>query len=374
MRATPTLLLPLLFTTPLATLLAMLLALTACDKTQPAMPIGIKTGLAEGESLRALTAASDATSDQATLSDAGSDQATLIAPDAKLAKVNDTIITGVDLERHMTPLMARFAVTGQPVPSDRLAELREQVLDKLIEQELLYQASDKAGISVDQTTVETEFTTMKSRFPSEAEFTMALKRMELTTRELKDQMQRSMTIKKLLDKKLGASVTVSQQDLRAYYDQHPDKFNRPERLRASHILIKVDNRLDKAKKAAARVKIEQAQAQLKGGKDFAALAREISQCPSAAKGGDLGSFSSGTMVPAFEQAALALKPGQISDVIQTEFGFHLIKLTEKQPGSTVTFEKARGRIEPMLKQQKVQEALQAYIDTLKQGATITTSL
>ena len=120
-------------------------------------------------------------------------------------------------------------------------------------------------------------------------------------------------------------IAVSEADARAYFDAHPDEFKMPERVHASHILVKVDPNASDASKAESRKKLEGIKARLDGGEDFAKLAEENSDCPSSAKGGDLGFFTRGQMVAPFEEAAFALNPGDTSDVVETRFGFHLIK-------------------------------------------------
>ena len=158
--------------------------------------------------------------------------------------------------------------------------------------------------------------------------------------------------------------------VREFYDKNPDKFKQEEAIRASHILIPADEKADDATKKKARAEADSVLKELQAGGDFAELAKKHSKDGSAAQGGDLNFFPKGQMVPAFDQAAWALKPGQISDVVTTPFGYHIIKVTDHRAASTVPFDQVSGRIKEYLAQQQKQERAQAFIESLKQKAKI----
>jgi peptidyl-prolyl cis-trans isomerase C len=127
---------------------------------------------------------------------------------------------------------------------------------------------------------------------------------------------------------------------------------------------------DEAKKAEARTKIESLQTKLNKGEDFGALAKEYSEGPSGPKGGDLGFFGRGQMVKPFEETAFTMKPGQVSEMVETKFGYHIIMVTDRTPEGTLSYEEVRDRLEQYLKQQKVQESIAEYVETLKGKAKI----
>ena len=137
-----------------------------------------------------------------------------------------------------------------------------------------------------------------------------------------------------------------------------------------HILISVSPQADETQKAAARKKIEEIQKKVKKGDDFAALAKESSQCPSSASGGDLGFFGRGQMAKPFEDAAFALEPGETSGIVETRFGYHIIKSTEKKPGTTIAFEDVKEKIMQFLKQKKLSEQLGEYTNGLEKTAKV----
>ena len=288
----------------------------------------------------------------------------------KVAVVNGTVIKQAEFDSEMSRVLERLQRTGR-IPNDlERSQIKKQVLENLIARELLYQESQKKGIKVDQKEIEEQITALKGRFPSEVEFKNALSTANLTEADLRFQFERDVAIRKLLDDQIGGKSTVSEKESRAYYDSNLASFKKSEQVRASHILIKVDPGADEAKKAEARTKIESLQAKLKNGEDFGALAKEYSEGPSGPKGGDLGFFGRGQMVKPFEEVAFSMKPGQVSGMVETRFGYHLIMVTERTPESTLTYEEVKDRLEQYLKQQKVQEEIAAYVETLKSNAKI----
>ena len=288
----------------------------------------------------------------------------------KVAVVNGTVINQPEFDNEMNRVLERLQRTGR-FPNDlERSQIKKQVLENLIARELLYQESQTKGIKVDQKEIEAQVTALKGRFPSEVEFKNALSTMNLTEADLRFQFERDLAIRKLLDDQIGDKVAVSEKESKAYYDNNLESFKKPEQVRASHILIKVDPGAEEAKKAEARTKIESVQAKLKKGEDFGALAKEYSEGPSGPKGGDLGFFGRGQMVKPFEETAFSMKPGQVSGMVETRFGYHLIMVTERTPESTLSYEEVKDRLEQYLKQQKVQEEIAAYVETLKSKAKI----
>jgi peptidyl-prolyl cis-trans isomerase C len=165
-------------------------------------------------------------------------------------------------------------------------------------------------------------------------------------------------------------VEINDADALNYYKENEEDYNKPEEVRASHILIKVAQSATEEEKAAAKAKIEKLLKELKGGADFATLARENSDCPSRVKGGDLGFFERGSMVKPFEDAAFGMQPGQMSDVVETQFGYHIIKITERKPAGQTPFEKVKADIIKTLQQVKKGESFRQYINKLRAEAKV----
>jgi peptidyl-prolyl cis-trans isomerase D len=167
----------------------------------------------------------------------------------------------------------------------------------------------------------------------------------------------------------GGPPKVSDADVQAYYNAHLADYQVKEQVRARHILISVPEGADAKTDAAAKAKADDLEKQLHNGADFAALAKANSDDPgSKAQGGELGFFTRGKMVPAFEQAAFALQPGQISPVVKTSFGYHIIQVEEKQTAHTKPLDEVKAQILPILQQQRLGAAEQAFANTLTSEA------
>jgi peptidyl-prolyl cis-trans isomerase C len=291
-------------------------------------------------------------------------------PDGVVAKVNGTAITQAELNRSLNALRQRAASSGKPLGKDQLARLKSQTLERLIGAELLYQQSKKEGIKVDNEQVDKKFAQWKKRFPNDAEYKKVLDTLHVTPADIKNEIRRGLYIEKFIDKEFKEKTKIPDKEIKAFYDGHPDFFKQPEQVRARHILIKVGPNADKSEKEAALKKIKDIQKKQEEGKDFAELAKEYSEGPSAAKGGDLGYFRREQMVKPFSDAAFALEPGQVSDVVKTRFGYHLIKVEDKKAASTAPYESVKEKLAQYLKQQKMEKEIGAYVEKLKKKSKI----
>jgi peptidyl-prolyl cis-trans isomerase C len=292
------------------------------------------------------------------------------SPGDVLAKVNGTAITRGEVDRAMKVLLAQKP-SLQPLTAETTKQAQDATLTQLITAELLYQAGTKNEIKDLDKQVEARIAEGKARFPSTAEFEKALKTNGLTEKELGDITRKDIVITKLVDTEIVAKISVPEEDIKKFYDENKDKYFKQEAgVRASHILISVDPKAKPEEKKAAKEKAEAIRKRLQTGEDFATLAKAESGCPSGKQGGDLGFFGHGQMVEPFEKAAFALKPGELSDVVETQFGYHIIKVTEKKDAGTVPFDTVKDKILNYLKNQKIQQALTTYTEELKKKATI----
>ncbi|MDA3896447.1 MAG: peptidylprolyl isomerase [Desulfobacteraceae bacterium] len=285
--------------------------------------------------------------------------------DNYVARVNGVDISQIDLERKFNLIKERYTSMGVPLDDTKLNEFKDNILKSLIEQEVLYQESVNQGTKIEQEEITAELENFKKQFETEAAFKKQLTDMDYTEKAILSQIKQSKTIEKFIEEKVMPTVTVSDEEVKTYFDSHPDEFDMPERVQASHILIKVDPKASEASKAESLKKIEAIKSKLDNGEDFAKLASENSDCPSSAKGGDLGLFARGQMVKPFEDTAFALKPGEVSGVVETQFGYHIIKSTEKQVGSTLAFNDIKERLTEKLKEDKFKEMFPSYIESLK---------
>lgn len=287
---------------------------------------------------------------------------------AVVAKVNNATISDVELKRAGKVIMANKR--GVTLTAEQEKEMNQLALQQLVSAELLYQAGQKLEIKDLDKQVEAKYTQGRSRFAKEEDFAKALKELDLDDKAVRDYTRRDLIISNFIEQSIMPKVKVSEADSKKFYDDNPDKFTRPESVKASHILIGVDQKATADEKKSAREKADKLLKELKGGADFAALAKANSTCPSSQQGGDLGFFGKGQMVPQFEQAAYALKPGEISDVVETQFGYHIIKLTEKKAADKVDFKEAQPRIEEYLKNQKISAAVNDFLTEAKKSAKI----
>ena len=292
------------------------------------------------------------------------------ASESKVAVVNGSVITQKDLNRELSVVQQKFLSQGKFLSDSQLLEMKKNVLENLINMELLYQETQSQGTKVSDEAINKQLGTVKARFPNEDEFKAALSKMNLSEVDLRSQIKRGLSVQQFIDEKFVQKVTVSNKETRVYYDANPNSFKRPEQVRARHILIKVDSKADESQKAAARKKLENIQQKAGNGEDFAALAKEFSEGPSGSKGGDLGYFRRGQMVKPFEEAAFSLNPDEMSDIVETSFGYHLIKLVDKKPESTIAYEDIRNKLQEHLKQNKVREQVNLHIEDLRGKAKV----
>jgi peptidyl-prolyl cis-trans isomerase C len=282
---------------------------------------------------------------------------------------------------HAIPLktvswMVEVALQSGKVPPGRRSAAYRQTLDQLVMRELITQEARSRKIAPDETVVERDYKQVRAQFKREQEwarflsssgFDAASFRTELRTRNLVD------TVMRQEAEKLPA--VVSDANAKAFYDQNPTLFDAGERVRASHILLRLPAGAGAESKKAQRERAEAALSRVRQGEDFAAVARVVSEDPgSAPRGGDLGVFGKGQMVPPFEQAAFALGAGQVSGLVESPFGFHIIKVQERLPADKLPFDPVKGRIKDHLAQTRREQAVDELVRGLKAKAKIETYL
>ena len=292
----------------------------------------------------------------------------------QIAVVNGVEITRAQFDKELSVHLQRVSRQGQQVSDEQMQALKKDILEGLIEREVLYQESHRAGIKIPDQKVDDQLADIKKRFPTEEDFKKALVGMNLTEAEVRSQIQRGLAIRELIDQKVANKIVITDEATQAYYTDNPKLFVQPEQVKASHILIKVEPTADDATKAAARKKINEIQQKLKGGGDFAELAKEYSEGPSGPRGGDLGYFKRGQMVKPFEDAVFSMQINEVSDLVETRFGYHLIKVTDKKAEETLPYADVKEKIAQRLKQEQVEKAATLYVENLKKGAKVEKSL
>ena len=295
---------------------------------------------------------------------------TAAAEEQKAAEINGVVITQEQFDKELNIHLDRVLKQGQQVSEDQKAGLKKDILEGLIERELLYQESQKVGIKVDDKMIDDQLSAIKKRFPGEAEFKIALGKMGLTEDEVKTQIARGLAIRQLIEQQITSKIVITDVETKAYYDGNPQMFKQPEQVKASHILIKVDAGATEAQKAEARKKIEAVQQKIKDGGDFAELAKEYSEGPSNTRGGDLGFFRRGQMVKPFDDAVFNMKTNEVSGIVETRFGYHIIKVYDKKSEETLAYADVKEKLNQRMKQEKVEKDANLYINQLKKEANI----
>jgi peptidyl-prolyl cis-trans isomerase C len=298
-----------------------------------------------------------------------------VSPDkmpAVVAKVNGEEIKKDQLLEEANKLKAQLTQMGQAQQASSDGFYRE-VLDGIIARTLLSQAAKAQGITATDEDAKKEIDQLKGRFPNPEAFQQALAAQKMTEQDLLTEARRQMAVQKYVETKILSTVSVTDAAAKDFYEKNKEQMKRPEQVHARHILIRVDPKAADADKQKAKAKAQDILARAKKGEDFAKLASESSEDPgSKGNGGDLSWFSRGQMVEPFEKAAFALQPNQISDLVETQFGYHIIQTLEKKPESVVPYEEAKGRIDQFLKQRLSQEAVQAKIQELRTQGKVET--
>jgi peptidyl-prolyl cis-trans isomerase C len=292
------------------------------------------------------------------------------SPSDPMVRVNGTTITRQELDRAVKVMLAQNQVQ-QPLAPEIMKQAQDAALEQLTAAELLYQEASKLEMKDLDKQIADKVAQNRAKFSSDAEFETALKSVDMTPKDMKDFTRKDIVISNFVETRFAAKSTVTDAEARKFYDENKSKyFEKPESVRASHILVGSDEKASPEDRKRAKENAETILKRVKAGEDFAKIATSDSSCPSSAQGGDLGSFGRGQMVPAFEKATFALKVGEVSDVVETQFGYHIIKLTEKQEATTEKFDDVKEKIIQFLKRDKVQKGLSDFIGELKKTAKI----
>lgn len=282
-----------------------------------------------------------------------------------VAKVNGQAISKKELLTGAQLVQMQAAQRGQQIPPT--ANFYRQVLNELIAISLLTQDAKVQGVKATEQEVQQFISTRKQSFPNEEAYKQALAKSGITEDALRQQAREQLAVQKYVRTKLVQNVNVTDQAIRDFYEKNKAQISQPERVHARHILIGVKQDAPAADKENARKKAEDLLQRIKGGEDFAKLAQENSDDPgSKPRGGDLPPFGRGQMVPPFEAATFALqKPNDLSPVVETPFGYHIIQLLERQQASTIPYEQVKDRLQVMLKNQQSQELVAARVRDLR---------
>jgi len=282
-------------------------------------------------------------------------------------------VNGIAIYRKSVREVVQGFLTLQDSQPDAatVGELAQQALDSLIGLELLYQESQAHGVVVTDAAVDDEITHSKSGFPDAHAFETAMKAKGMTDADLRRETRKTMAVNRFLEGGIWKDVRISPEQIKSFYEENKEEFKHPPQIRVSQILIRIPEKASPAARDAAQQQAAALFAQLKAGADFAQLARQHSQDPgSASLGGDLGYIAKGDMDPAFEQRAFALAPNQLSDVVTTPYGFHIIRVTDRRDAGYTPLSEVQDRIREVLLKSERQSRQAALITDLRKKTKV----
>jgi parvulin-like peptidyl-prolyl isomerase len=290
---------------------------------------------------------------------------------AVVARVNSNAVLGRDLEQRVR---AELAAIGTPawkdLREDYRKELTAKALAQLIGDELLHQKALASGGAAPQAEIQAEFDKVAKTYPNDAALNTELANRGMDRSALMREIGRNLAVEKYIAENIRKKLTVTPAELSEYYTKNPDQFKHPDMIRTSHILISVTAGATAEQENLARQRAESLLQRAKKGEDFAKLAKEYSMDPSASQGGDIGLTESGELDVEYEAAAAKLKVGEISPVVKTSFGFHVIKLTDRKKAGMATLEEVRSQLTDFLKNQKENAEVGKLVSSLQGTAKI----
>ena len=276
---------------------------------------------------------------------------------------NRQLIGGVETNR------LRQQAQGIALDAEGERALREAVLDAAIADELLFQDAKAEGLTATPEEVQRDLEQVRARFDSPENFSQYLKEAGLTEQEVQAFAERRVIVEKHL-KALAGNATVTEAEAKAFYDANKEFFRQPEQARAQVVVVRSTSADPEANRKDARRRIEEARAKAAAGGDMAEIAKQYSQIPNAANGGDLGWFGKGDMFPAIENAAFSLKPGQVSEIFETPTGLNFIKVTERRDSKVVAFDEIKARLIVDLGRMKEAQAMEQRVAKLRGVANV----
>ncbi len=292
--------------------------------------------------------------------------------------INDSGVSRKGYERALAEAKKQFerlaAENGEQWKAKN-SDYPQKVLEQLIDLELLYQDTLARGIKVDDEVVNKDLEALRSRFKDEVEFAAFLEKNGLTEKELAQGLKKDRAVKQLhmvLQDEMMANAQVTDKEVKDYYEKNIDLFKEPEQVKVNHILVAFDKKGGEEAQKEARKKIEDIQKQLQEGKDFLELARTVSDAPNKEQAGELGYFPRGMLVKQFEDAAFGLeKPGDVSEIVESLDGYHLIRLQDHKAAHTSSFDEEKEKIRRQLTRVQINAQYNTYLEGLRDKAKIT---
>lgn len=292
--------------------------------------------------------------------------------DRVVAKVNNEIITLSSVEERAGVLKQKY---GKDLKSTSEKEILQEALNMIVEEKLQIQEGKKMGLEVDDAAVEAALENIrKTNNIAEGQLEAMLESEGRSMESYKDHVRDQIIVSKITRFELGGRLNISDKSIAKYYHDNQKEFWQLGKARAKHILLLVEKDLPEVSKNKKFLQAKKILGEIKAGKDFSEAAKEYSEDISASSGGDIGFVEKGKMVPEFEKAVFSLKEGEISDIVVTEYGYHIVKVEEVLPGKTLPFKEIKERIRQILAGKKQKSVYDEWIKELKKSSFIEISL
>ncbi len=290
--------------------------------------------------------------------------------DRVVAVVNQEIITLSELEKWINP--KEEVVAGDRLQKqERERALRREVLEKLIEEKLIDQEVKRSGIKVSNKEVEATLEQVRRRNnATQEQLEKALSAEGLTLESYKKQVEKSLQRRKLISSEVKVETKAGEKEFREFYQKNIDRYRINETFRPAHILFVIPKGATQEDVRETRKKCETVLRKIKGGDDFGEMALLYSQDASSKSRGELGYFRRGELLPAFEREALRLQVGEVSGVVRTEFGFHIIKLLDRKGVDPLPFEEVKAKVQADYHDVELDKAFQEFLSTLREKSII----
>ncbi len=283
-------------------------------------------------------------------------------------KVNDTQLTDTDLK------LAEQLVTQQmqaQMPGTSLGQdmTMRHAVDQLIGRTLLLQAARDAKTTVDPVELAAQVDQQKTRRGAEG-FQKLLTELGLTEQEFTKRIEDQMVVRKFVESNLAAKINVTDQDAKAYYDSNPTKFEHPEEVRIRGIMLKLDPKADEKQAADVKTRADLTRKRIVLGEEMANVAKEVSDDPTKTRGGEIGWVRKGMLLPELEPAVWALKPGEVSEVLKSQYGYHIFKLEERRAPGKLSFDEVKGRLTGIIKNERLGNSIEELVKERRAKAKI----
>ncbi|KAF0146384.1 MAG: peptidyl-prolyl cis-trans isomerase C [Nitrospirae bacterium] len=285
------------------------------------------------------------------------------------ASVNGENISEAEVQMAVNRLMPAGSFHGR-LSDERTEQLRKSAVDSLIEKELLYQEGKRLGISVKKSEVKEIFNKNKEAFKKKKDFYSALEKMGLTEDSYRRLIEKELISRKFIKQEVEDKIRLSEANLEDYYNKNKGKFVSPDRIRVREMSINVSPTATQAEREEKKKQAEDLLKRVKAGEDFAALAYKYSEDDYRMKAGDLGLSHKGRLMQELEEAAYRLNIGEVSGLIETIYGYHIIRLEEKKPEEQLDFAGVKDSLKKELEGKRYKEAREALIKALKEKAVI----